>query len=202
MRRILPAAGLLVSLCRALPVHAQTVDPLYAEFDPSPDHDAVVDARPVVSNYVLEFYQVGATQPFQTGNLGKPTPGILYEARVAAVGPAGVGRSEVSNQFTFSSPCMPTISPTSASIGASGGTGSVSVSAAAGCAWTATSGVAWISITSGASGTGNGTVAYRVAANATTASRTGTLTIAGRTFTLSQPGASAPRPPVGLRIVR
>ncbi len=51
--------------------------------------------------------------------------------------------------------------------------------------WTALSNVPWISITSGSSGTGNGTVQYSVAAN-TGGVRTGTITIAGQTLTVMQ----------------
>jgi hypothetical protein len=83
------------------------------------------------------------------------------------------------------SSCTYGISPTSANVGASGGSGTVSVSTQAGCSWTATSNASWITITSGASGSGNGTVTYSVAAN-TGAARTGTLTIAGQTFTVNQ----------------
>jgi hypothetical protein len=60
------------------------------------------------------------------------------------------------------------------------------------CAWTAQSNVAWLTITAGTSGTGNGTVSYTVAANNTPDPRTGTLTIAGRTFTVTQPGTTIP----------
>ena len=55
----------------------------------------------------------------------------------------------------------------------------MTVSTASGCAWTTTSNASWISITSGASGSGNGAVSFSVTAN-TGAARTGTLTIAGR----------------------
>src|SRR5438034_10053596 len=41
-------------------------------------------------------------------------------------------------------------------------------------------------MTSGSSGSGNGTVSYTVAAHASTSSRTGTMTIAGQTFTVNQ----------------
>ncbi len=81
--------------------------------------------------------------------------------------------------------CAYDLSTTSFSANAAGGTGSVSVTAAATCPWTASSNDAWLSITSGASGSGNGTVAFSIAAN-TGAARIGTLTIAGRTFTVTQ----------------
>ena len=44
----------------------------------------------------------------------------------------------------------------------------------------------WIIVQSGASGTGPGTVTYRVTKNNGNSPRTGTLTIAGRTFTVVQ----------------
>lgn len=84
--------------------------------------------------------------------------------------------------------CSYSINPTSASYAAAGGSGSVSVTAGAGCAWTAVSNASFITITSGSSGSGNGSVGYSVAANGTTSSRNGTMTIAGQTFTVTQAG--------------
>lgn len=87
------------------------------------------------------------------------------------------------------SPCSYAISPPSASLGAGGGSGSVNVSTASGCNWTATTSDSWISITSGAGGTGSGTVFYSVAANTST-ERTGTITVSGKQFTISQQAVS------------
>ncbi|MEK6281175.1 MAG: M36 family metallopeptidase [Acidobacteriota bacterium] len=84
--------------------------------------------------------------------------------------------------------CSFSINPTSASYAAAGGTGSVSVTAPAGCAWTAVSNATFITITSGSSGSGNGTVNYSVSNNTGTSSRNGTMTIAGLTFTVTQAG--------------
>jgi hypothetical protein len=64
-----------------------------------------------------------------------------------------------------------------------GGTGSVSVTTAAGCEWTAASNADFVEITSVSSSS----VEYRVAVN-DGAERTGTLTIAGQTFTVTQDG--------------
>jgi hypothetical protein len=86
--------------------------------------------------------------------------------------------------------CAYSISPTGQNFLTSGGTGSTTVSASAGCPWTAASNSAWISITSGGSGSGTGTVNYSVATNSDSATRTGTITIAGQTFTVNQSGAS------------
>lgn len=84
--------------------------------------------------------------------------------------------------------CTYSISPSSANFAAGGGTGSVTVTAGAGCNWTAVSNASFITVTSGSSGSGNGSVGYSVAANSGSASRNGTMTIAGQTFTVTQAG--------------
>jgi hypothetical protein len=84
--------------------------------------------------------------------------------------------------------CSFSINPTSASFAAAGGSGSVTVTTSAGCNWTAGSNNSFITITSGASGSGSGTVTYSVAANTSTA-RSGSLTIAGLTHSVSQDAA-------------
>jgi hypothetical protein len=61
--------------------------------------------------------------------------------------------------------CSLQVTPVSASAPVGGGTGSFSVVATSGCSWTAVPNVPWITVTSNASGAGNGTVAYSVAAN-------------------------------------
>jgi hypothetical protein len=90
--------------------------------------------------------------------------------------------------------CAYTIAPIGQSIGAAAGAGSpIAVSTTAACAWTAVSGVPWITVTSGAAGTGNGSVGFSVAAN-TGAERTGTLTIGSQTFTVTQAAAATSVP--------
>ncbi|HMQ05498.1 MAG TPA: choice-of-anchor Q domain-containing protein [Pyrinomonadaceae bacterium] len=76
--------------------------------------------------------------------------------------------------------------PSNAFVPAESGTHSVQVTASNGCAWTASSNAAWITITAGANGSGTGTVTYSVTANPTSAPRSGTLSIAGNTLTVSQ----------------
>ncbi len=88
-------------------------------------------------------------------------------------------------------PCVFTISPTNQTFASPGGTGSVAVTTQTGCAWTATSNDTWVSVVSGASGTGAGAVNYSVAPNISGVSRTGTMTAAGRTFTVNQSGVSS-----------
>jgi len=85
--------------------------------------------------------------------------------------------------------CVPTLSPSGASLPKDGGTGSFSVSTPSVCNWTATSDANWITVTGGLSGVGNGTVSYSVTANGG-AQRVGTITVNGQAFTVTQ----APNP--------
>ena len=86
--------------------------------------------------------------------------------------------------------CTIAISPGSLAFGNEGGTGTVTVTVAAGCAWSATSSAGWIAVTAGSTGSGPGTIAYSVNANANTQSRTGALTIGGLSHAVTQAGRS------------
>lgn len=81
--------------------------------------------------------------------------------------------------------CASAVAPPTANFSALGGDGVVTVTAAGDCTWRAVSNVPWITILGGATGGGNGTVTYRVAAHRGR-QRTGTLTVAGRTVTITQ----------------
>jgi hypothetical protein len=107
----------------------------------------------------------------------------------------GGQRSVVTQTGVIASSCTYAIFPASQNISATGGAGSpVSVTTQNGCRWTATSNASWITVTSGASGTANGSVGFAVAANSADA-RTGTVTIAGRPFTVTQAAvATSPVP--------
>ncbi len=116
------------------------------------------------------------------------------ESQAIDKGPSGKDNDYGFGRLVLGSPpaasCSYSISPSSRSIGSAGGTGSVSVSAGSGCSWTARSNNAWIRVTSGASGSGPGTVRYSVNENSGGA-RTGSLTIAEHTFTVSQSGGGS-----------
>jgi hypothetical protein len=101
------------------------------------------------------------------------------------------GQTFTINQSGVSStPCTYSLSAASQSVGASSTTGSVDVTTGTSCTWSATANVSWLSVTAGASGTGNGTVQFSVAENTDPTSRAGTLTVAGQTFTVNQAAAS------------
>ncbi len=83
--------------------------------------------------------------------------------------------------------CTYTLSATSVTLAAKGGSKNVGVKVkSADCAWTAVSNDPFITITSGSSGTGNGKVDYTVPGNTNATPLTGTMTIAGETFTVNQ----------------
>jgi PKD repeat protein len=123
--------------------------------------------------------------------------GTVYYDVTSNPGPPRTGTINVGGGQTFTvnqlggTVCTIAIAPTSSSVPATGGSGSVQVTAPLGCTWTATSNSSFITITGGASGSGNGTVSYDVAGNAGPP-RSGTMTIAGATFTVTQPSRVMP----------
>jgi hypothetical protein len=84
--------------------------------------------------------------------------------------------------------CIYTLSATSITLPSKGGSKTLKVkTTGTDCAWTAVSNDPFITITSGSSGTGKGTVHYTVPGNTnSTSSLSGTMTIAGQTFTVNQ----------------
>jgi Putative binding domain, N-terminal len=83
--------------------------------------------------------------------------------------------------------CEVVISPTSAAYGPAAATDTISVAAGADCDWMAESNAPWITVTDGANGSGDGTMTYSVAPyTGRPKSRTGTITVAGRTFSIKQ----------------
>jgi|GEM_PF-3551880 len=101
------------------------------------------------------------------------------------------GYSYTVTQAAATSSCSYSLSSSSANYDNAAHTGSFNVTSSSGCSWTASPGASWITITSGASGSGSGTVAYSVAANSGSSQRTGTITVAGRTFTITQASGAA-----------
>ena len=100
----------------------------------------------------------------------------LQSASLACFPEAGSTQAYAFTRFAGSpgAGCTFAVSPLTLQSTAAGGPSTASVTAGATCAWTATSNAPFITVSSGAAGTGNGTVSFSVAAN-TGASRTGTL---------------------------
>ena len=140
-------------------------------------------------------WAASTTQPWISVSGTGTTSGTASYTVSPNTGAARVGAISVGTQvFTVSqsaetSGCTYAVSPTNQSIVAGGGTGSTNVTAPAGCAWTGVSNnTSWLTVTSGASGSGNGAVGFSAAANTSSSQRSGTLTIAGQAFTVTQAG--------------
>jgi YD repeat-containing protein len=86
--------------------------------------------------------------------------------------------------------CGFTVSPPSIDVDASARSGSITVSTSSRCSWAATSPVPWITITSGQSNTGSGTVTYNIDANPGSTPRNTVLTIATHAVPVTQASAS------------
>ena len=148
----------------------------------------------------LEFYVDGVRKTTWSGevpwtsfviNLGAGSHTIKWQYVKDESASSGSDAAWI-DALTYSSggtsPCTYSISPTSANVTPSGGTGTVNMTAASGCSWTAVSGASWVTVTSGSSGSGNGTVGYSVAANQGSSSRSGAISIGDKTFTITQNG--------------
>jgi hypothetical protein len=135
------------------------------------------------------------------GSTGSGQGQVRYRAAENSGNSSRTARIEVNGAvFTLTqagrqSPvCNYDISPASASFPSDGGSGRIDVSTGNACPWTASTSASWIDITSGSADVGNGRVEYTVSANTSSSSRTGTIEVAGRTFTVSQDGAPSSDP--------
>jgi hypothetical protein len=114
----------------------------------------------------------------------------------ARTGTLTVGGQAVGVTQSGAEPCTIAVAPPSASYSKDAATGTFAVTAPAACGWTAASSDGWITITSGASATGNGTVGYAITRNMAAAARTGTIRVESATFSIAQAGDPPPEPPV------
>jgi hypothetical protein len=124
-----------------------------------------------------------------SGN-GNGTVAVALTANTAAgerTGTLTVAGQAVAVRQDGAGACTYDIAPASATFNKDAATGSFAVTAAGHCAWEAASSAAWVVVTAG-QGTGNGTVAFSVERNRATTSRTSTISVAGRTFTVTQRG--------------
>ena len=141
-----------------------------------------------------------ASSWLHTSSSGSGNGSVSYTYDANSGGSPRTGHITVGGQVcTVTQPaCSYSLSDSSASLGSAATTGSFTVPANVGCSWSVSSSDGWLTITAGASGSGNGTVAYAVTANNSNClARSGTLTLAGQTFTVTQaPGSGATALPV------
>jgi hypothetical protein len=164
------------------PIGKTTVDAIGNPISPAPIASATFTARDnttgVLSAGAATTLILGVTAYVDIA------PCVLLSG--GATGPICVSVANTSSGSSGSPTCSFSLSPSSQSFDSAGGSGTAAIQPSSGCSWTAMSNDTWISITSAISGTGNGTVVFQVQPNMTGLPRTGTLTIAGQTFTVNQ----------------
>jgi hypothetical protein len=77
-------------------------------------------------------------------------------------------------------------SPTGAAFDSTGGSGTITIQELDGCSWNVSTGASWLQITSGSSGTGNGTVTFSAASNPSNSPREGVFIIGDTIFHVAQ----------------
>lgn len=110
--------------------------------------------------------------------------------RIAVAGYSGIRSGAIVLNWTYT-PWSLSVQPSSTNVTSSAWSGRT-IAVAGNVPWTAVSNAAWLAVTSGSAGAGNGTVGFRVSANEGTTTRTGGVVVAGaglvRTCTVTQAG--------------
>ena len=146
-------------------------------------------------------WTVTATVPWLSvvsGGIGSGNATVTY--RVAANPDAASrtgsltagGQAHTVTQTGLSS-CTVDLNKTSDTFAVAGGSGTFDVAAPPTCAWATVSNVGWVRVTdpTGGVGTGSRRVTYAVDANPDAGSRSGTIAVGGRTFTVAQAGTTS-----------
>jgi hypothetical protein len=115
-------------------------------------------------------------------------PYLALAAVLGGVSAASLGCDGHTSPVEPSPVCAIAITPASQGFTEEGGTSTVTVAAAAGCAWTAASTADWVAIASAATGVGPGSVVYTVRPNGGVEPRTAALTVESRRHTVTQSG--------------
>jgi hypothetical protein len=162
---------------------------------------STVDAAAAPSTQVIQL-TIGVTCVWSSSS---NAPWVTVASGVSGTGPTNIGLSIAQNtggartgtvtiagatvtirQTALS--CTFSIDPSTQSLPAGGGSGEFAVSTQNACAWTASKNASWITLTK-ASGTGPGTVTFSAPAQTSTTARSGTISVGGRTFIVTEAAA-------------
>ena len=130
----------------------------------------------LTSEQIRNFLQQSATTDGFTGVVPNP----LW----------GYGKLNILGALDLVAQCNYALNAGAQAFTAAGGTGTITITAPAGCPWSVSNLPAGVTLTSPASGSGNGTVTFQVAAAA--AAGATSFTVAGLTFTVDQQALSLP----------
>ena len=197
-------AGLSLSVTQAAASTVYTLNPASASFTSSAGSGSVaVSVAPANASWTATSNASWITIASGAPGVGSQT--VKYSVAANTSTSARTGTIAIGTMaFTVSQAALQPLNCSyrvvlgGVTAGASGFTGSVSVFSSSGCAWTAASSAPWLTISSGSSGNGNGTVSYVAAINTSPAARSGVLTVAGYTITFTEgPNASKTKVKVG-----
>ena len=175
-------------------------------------HNLVANDTNDTADVFVHDRQTGATTRVSVGASGTQGNGLSQHTTISADGRLVAFESRASNLVSDDTNaasdvfvrdrgdagCAVTLSSLAALAPADAANQSVLALAPVECAWTAVSNdPSWLAVTSPESSAGFGVVSYNVAAN-TGEPRTGTLTIGGVTFTVTQASDTTPMAPEGL----
>ena len=115
---------------------------------------------------------------------------VVLAGAVNATIVSGIGTGTILNDDA----CLYTVSPLTVSLASAASAGNaLTVTTTATCSYTAIASAGWLVVSSGATGTGSGTVTYSALAN-TGPARNATVVVGGSTVNVSQAGAPLPPP--------
>lgn len=156
------------------------------------------------SNFTGATWSSGTTEPGSSGSgIWKGSASSPQLVGTLTGGSASCGTPSLSDyygRFSITYPsiapflttgtgtsCVSALTPTKQNFSTSGGTGSISVTAPGGCNWATAISHSFVTITSGASGSGNGTITFSVAPN-NGAYRAALIVVGTQVFTITQAG--------------
>jgi subtilisin family serine protease len=174
-----PASGTIYTNAQTITIAASVKDSApvnQVEFDEDGAPVGTASASPYVYNWTLSDADNGTHQwtalAYDVSNNVATSAVVTVTVSIPAPG------------------CSYAFSANTVRLAATAATGSVNVIASSGCGWLAAPNADWISITSGGSGSGDGTIEYAVEANTSASPRTGTIVAGGQSFTVDQAEAS------------
>ena len=159
-----------------LPVGLSTIVPAQADFANGP-MDVTQQATYIARSGGTSVFSVGTGGSITTTGAGVDWLDVSY------------GGVTTSAQIAVGS-CSYVLTPTNQYVGVSGGMVSIQVTTATGCAWTADRGNStWLSLTN-SSGNASGVITATATPNATGATQTAIVTVAGQDVAITQPATS------------
>jgi DNA-binding beta-propeller fold protein YncE len=127
--------------------------------------------------------------PILTTSRGNATAPALTANSIGGAFAATASVNALSVAFALTNLVYNYLGASSVTVGNTAGSGSVLLLSTG--TWTASSNASWLQLSAGnTSGTGNALIQFTYSANPNTSAQTGTLTIAGLTFTVTQAGTS------------